>query len=304
MDAVDVVVVAYNSRGHLRTCVEPLAQSEDLRVIIVENASGDGSLETVADLERVTAIQAPVNRGFAAGCNLGWRAGTAADVLFLNPDATTTVESVRTLARVLRVAPHAGAVAPRIVEPEGRLDFSLRRFPTIRSTYAQAFFLHRVFPRRTWTDEVDRDREHYERSGVVEWVSGAAVMVRRTVLEQLDGWDETYFHYGEDVDICRRIWDLGFEIRYEPTATVVHEGGGSAPRPELLPLLAENRLRYVRKHGGRVAAAVARGGIALNSVTHFFVGRGGRATRRGHAAAFKTMLRPVAPDARPPGRFS
>jgi GT2 family glycosyltransferase len=300
----DVVVVSYKSRAHLRACVEPLAGQDGIRVLVVDNDSRDGSLEVVADLPGVTPIAAAENRGFAGGCNVGWRAGQAPAVFFLNPDAVTSADAVRTLASVLRESPRAGAVAPRILEGDGQLDYSLRRFPRTRSTYAQALFLHRLFPRRPWVDEVDRDVTRYEHPGQVEWVSGAAVMVRRAVLEQLDGWDESYFHYGEDMDLCRRIWRLGYEVRYVPDAVVMHEGGGSAPRAALLPLLAANRVRYANKNRGRTAALLERGGVALNSITHIVAGRGGVAARKGHAGALKAALLPLEPGASQMARLS
>src|SRR5438105_3461957 len=146
MRAVDVVVVAYNSRDVLRSCVEPLAGLEDVGVIVVDNQSPDDSLAVVKELP-VTAIRAGRNGGFGAGCNVGWRAGSAPAVLFLNPDARIEPDAVRALAWVLECDPHAGAVAPRIVDLAGELEYSLRRFQRLRSTVAQAFFAHRVAPR-------------------------------------------------------------------------------------------------------------------------------------------------------------
>ena len=118
----------------------------------------------------------------------------------------------------MREDPSVGLVAPRLVDEDGSLDFSQRRFPRLRSTYAQALFLHRIFAHAQWTDEVIRDPRAYERAGPVEWVSGACVLVRRSALERLGGWDQGFFHYGEDIDICSRLWRSGFELRFEPGA--------------------------------------------------------------------------------------
>ena len=219
-------------------------------MIVVDNDSTDASVASLADLD-VTTIAVEVNRGFAAGCNIGYRAGTAPFVLFLNPDARAEPELIGRLRAVLEAAPAAGAVAPRILDEDGNLDFSLRRFPRRRSTFAQALFLHRALPQATWVDEVVRDPAAYERAWSPDWVSGACLLVRRSVLEQIGGFDEGYFHYSEDTDLCRRIRDAGFDIRYEPSAVVVHLGGRSTPRPALLPTLAAARVRYVRRHDGR-----------------------------------------------------
>ena len=139
MATVDVVVVSYNSRDHLRACVEPLASVDDVHVIVVDNASPDAGLDVVADLP-ITRIARQQNGGFGAGCNTGWRVGDAPYVLFLNPDARIDAESLRRLAGVLDATPGAGGVAPRITHVDGSLDFSQRRFPRLRSTYARALF--------------------------------------------------------------------------------------------------------------------------------------------------------------------
>ncbi len=292
--SVDIVVVSYNSEDTLHDCVAPLATIPDARVIVVDNASTDGSVASLADLD-ITTVAVEVNRGFASGCNIGYRAGSAPFVLFLNPDARAEPELIGRLRAVLEAAPAAGAVAPRILDEDGNLDYSLRRFPRRRSTFAQALFLHRALPRATWVDEVIRDPAAYEHAWSPDWVSGACLLVRRSVLDQIGGFDEGYFHYSEDTDLCRRIRDAGFDIRYEPSAVVVHLGGRSTPRASLLPTLAAARVRYVRRHDGRSAAELERIGVGLGAATHLVVGRGGMEQRRGHWRALMRMVKGV-PD--------
>ena len=289
MPEVDVVVVSYNSRERLRACVEPLLELDDVRVIVVDNASQDGSLEAVRDLD-VTAIQLPDNGGFAHGVNTGWRAGSAPYVLLLNPDARIDGASLEALVTAGEEA-HVGAVAPRIVHTDGSLDYSQRRFPRLRSTYAQALFLHRIFPSASWTDELVRDEAAYGRRAGPDWVSGACVLVRRRALEELSGLDEGFFMYCEDIDLCKRLRARGYEILFAPEAVVVHEGGASTPRAQLLPVLAASRLRYASKHRGRTYALLERAGIALGAVTHAALGRGGGPARAGHLRALRTAVR-------------
>jgi N-acetylglucosaminyl-diphospho-decaprenol L-rhamnosyltransferase len=283
--SVDVVVVSYNSADELRGTVEALTHETDVNVIVVDNASTDDSLATIADLP-VTSIALEHNRGFAHGCNAGYRAGTAPYVLLLNPDAEMLPRSLSRLVDALADLPTTGALAPRIVDAGGGIDFSLRRFPRLRSTYAQALFLHRLFPHATWTDEVIRDRTAYERAGAHDWVSGACILLRRQALDELGGLDDGFFMYCEDIDLCRRLQDAGWDVRFEPSAEVRHEGGASAPRASLLPVLAASRIRYAEKHRSRLAALAERIGIALGSLTHLAVSRGGAAARLGHARAF------------------
>jgi N-acetylglucosaminyl-diphospho-decaprenol L-rhamnosyltransferase len=289
--SVQVVVVSYNSAAHLRACVEPLTRATSIEVTVVDSASSDCTLGTIADLA-VEAVPLTQNRGFAHACNVGWRRGRAPFVLFLNPDATIDTGAIDRLARAAQDAT-VGVVAPKIVEPDGSLDFSMRRFPRLRSTYAQALFLHRLFPKAAWSDELVRDEVAYSHPAKPEWVSGACMLVKREALERVGGLDEGFFLYCEDLDLCRRIRDAGFEIAFEPTAIAVHEGGASAPRASLLPILAASRTRYAHKHQPRAAARLEQVGVALAALTHSVISRGGSSTRRGHLLAAHAAARGV-----------
>jgi N-acetylglucosaminyl-diphospho-decaprenol L-rhamnosyltransferase len=275
---VDVVVVSYNSRAHLRACVAALAGVRDVHVIVVDNASSDDSLATVADLP-VTLVPQAHNLGFGQGCNAGWRRGEARYVLFLNPDAVLEPAALERLTATLHSHPEAAAVAPRIVH-DGALVHSLRRFPRLRSTYARALFLHRLFPSAPWVDEVVRVERAYAQPGAVEWASGACLLVRRDALERVRGFDEGFFLYCEETDLCRRLWNEGLSVLYEPRAECAHVGGASAPRASLRAVLATSRIRYARKHRGRVASALERLGIALEALT------------RGHFESLRATVRP------------
>jgi len=290
MSAIDVVVVSHNSRETLRGCVETLCREEDVGVIVVDNASADGSLAAIEDLP-VEAVPLDTNLGFAHGCNTGWRRGRSEYVLFLNPDARIDAASLHRLAQVLDEAPDTGVAGPRIVDEAGVVEYSIRRFPRLASTYAQALFLHRLRPDAEWTDEVVRAPDRYEAQSQAEWLSGACLLVRRSFLESAEGLDEGFFMYCEDKDLCRRAWDAGLSVRYEPSAIAVHlgGGGGSAHRAELLPVLARSRVRYAQKHFRRWTARAHRAGIALGSLTHAVVGRK-RDARKGHVRAFVATL--------------
>ncbi len=302
MRPVDVVVVSYNSSNELRACVEPLAGSTDVDVTVVDNNSSDGSLAAIEGLD-VRAIALETNRGFAHGCNVGWRAGSAPYVLFLNPDARLDTTAIEAMLAVLEQDERVGAVGPRIVDDGGALDHSIRRFPRLRSTYAQAFFLHRLLPDADWTDETVHRTWAYEEPAAVEWISGACMLFRRSVLEALGGLDEGFFMYCEDKDLCRRTWDLGYEVRYEPSSAVVHVGGASAPRAALLPVLAASKIRYAQKHEPPIRALAERLGVGLQSLTHVVVSQGGRSRRAGHLRSLLVALG-VGRQGRPPVRLT
>lgn len=292
MEPVDVVVVSYNSSGTLRRCVEGLAPRDGVTVFVVDNMSSDGTLASIDDLP-VVQLPQQRNGGFAFGCNAGWRVGSSPYVLLLNPDAVIDTASLEALVDVLDRNPSTGMAVPRIVNDDGTLEYSQRRFPRLVSTFSQAFFAHRLFPQASWTDELVRDAEAYETETSPPWASGACMLLRRSVLVDLDGLDEGFFLYGEDVDLCRRVRQAGWDIRYDPRATCGHVGGASAPRPGLLPVLAASRIRYAQKHRSRAVALLERAGVALSALTHVIAARGGLPVRTGHARSLVVALTPT-----------
>jgi N-acetylglucosaminyl-diphospho-decaprenol L-rhamnosyltransferase len=301
MTRVDVVVVAYNSADKLARCLSSVSRIAGTTVTVVDNASQDASLDVVAGFD-ATAISLDWNSGFAHGCNVGWRAGSAPLVLFLNPDAAIEAESLTRLASRLEQDPSLGIVAPRIVHEDGSQAHSLRRYPSLRRAFAQAFFLHRVAPSAGWADEVIRDATAYVQPGSPDWLSGACLLVRRSVLEELDGWDERFFLYSEDVDLCRRAREAGAGIAYEPSAVCVHTGGASAPRGSVLPLMATSRQAYALKHERRPVAILYSIAIGVSSLTHALLAPD-RERRRGHLRAVAQLAaRRSTIDARPAGQ--
>jgi GT2 family glycosyltransferase len=291
MDAVDVVIVSYNSATRLERCLTPLCAIPWARPIVVDNASADDSVAVASGLG-VDVVERPDNGGFSRGCNAGWRIGDAPFVLFLNPDAAIDEASLAKLVEVLRTDARAGAVAPRLLEEDGALVWSQRRFPRRWTTLAQALFVHRIAG-LDWTDDMVRERAAYERPSEPDWVVGACILMRRADLERLDGFDERFFLYREDVDICKRVRDAGLTVRYEPGAAAMHEGRASAPDGAVIPLLAESKVRYARKHHGPVGAALERAAVALHALTHALVGRREQDSRAGYRRSLRIVLRPL-----------
>ncbi len=289
---VDAVIVAYNSARTLRACVEPLAAIDGVRLVVVDNCSPDDTAAPLAGLD-AELVRAPRNGGFAAGCNLGIARGAAPYVLLLNPDARMSPDALHTLVAVLDANLGTAIAGPLIVEDNGTHAASQRRFPRPLSTFAQALFLHRLWPRATWTDELVRDPAAYRRPGTPDWVSGACMLIRREALEQVGGMDEDFFLYCEDMDVCARVRDAGWDVRFEPRAVVHHEGGASRPREELLAMLARNRVLYARKHAGRVAVLLEAAGVALGHATHAITSLARPALRRGHLRALAATINPL-----------
>jgi GT2 family glycosyltransferase len=289
---VDAVVVSYHSRATLRACVAPLCDLPNVQVTVVDNDSADSSLESIADLD-LRAIQSGRNGGFGFGCNLGAAAGSAPYILLLNPDATITAEALQALLDVLEREPSVALVAPRVLDSDGSLQRTQRNFPRLRSTWSQALFLHRIATRARWADEVIWDPEVYDRPGSPEWLSGACMLVRRSAYEQVGGFDERFFLYCEDIDLCRSLRVAGHDLCYEPAATVHHVGGASAPANTTNPIYARSRVAYARKHYRRGAVGLERTGIAVGEATHALVSVARPRKARGHLAALRAVITPI-----------
>ncbi len=286
---VDVVVVSYNSRELLRGCVEPLAADPELQVVVVDNASSDESLEALAGLD-VVRVARDRNGGFSRACNEGWRLASAPYVLFLNPDARIAPADVRRLVAAVECDDNVAIVGPSIVDFDGATVHSQRRFLDVLSIWAQALFLHHLFPRAAWTDGTLRNDESYRSPGSPDWVSGACLLARRSILERLAGFDERFFMYCEDQDLCRRVRATGFDVRFEPSATAAHIGGASAPRAASFRLLVESRRRYLAKHHGPVALTAGRVGLAVGESIRVLFTRGGLRDRAGHLKGLRAAF--------------
>jgi GT2 family glycosyltransferase len=286
---VDVVIVAYNSRDTLRDCVAPLLRLPWVSITVVDNASPDRSATVVADFP-VRIIKAPRNGGFAYGCNLGAAAGAAEFVMFLNPDARIESESLHGLVAVLRADPALGGVGPRTLDDGGLLHRTQRRFPRLRSTYAQALGLHRVAAFSSWAGEVIQDPAAYTRPGAPDWLSGSCVLMRRAALDEVGGLDEGFFLYSEETDLFRRLRRCGWGVRFEPKAIAYHQGYGSAPWEMVTPVLARSRVRYARKHHGRLVAVLEAIGVTIDSLVRAAARIHRPTRRRGHLASARAAL--------------
>jgi GT2 family glycosyltransferase len=259
---LDVVVVAYRSRDYVTACLDSLeAARDDLRVevTVVDNDSVDGTVEAVRSRRpslglHATAVPMGTNAGFARASNTGIARGRAPYVLLLNPDTVVGRGSLTSLVRFAQQHPHAGVVAPRLTNPDGSDQLTARAFPTpAAAVFGRRSPLTRWFPRNPWSSRVLAGREASTGTQPfrVDWVSGAAMLVPRRVIEHVGGLDEGFFLFWEDADWCRRIHDAGYEVWCLPSVHVVHDEGGTRRHswtPVTLRSFHAGAYRYWRKH--------------------------------------------------------
>lgn len=234
--AVSAVLVNYNAGDELRRALQSIAdemQGQPWEAVVVDNASIDGSRAIVDEFAPfVSAIANHENVGFARGVNQGLAATSAARVLIMNPDCRLVAGAVAALGAELDQHEFCAIVGPRILNPDGSVQGSARGDPDmLTGLFGRSALLGRLMP---WTGISRRNvvSEAAIRSGhasvVVDWLSGACMLARRAALAKVNGFDERYFLYWEDADLCRRLRAAGYHVRYVPRATAIHRVGHSS----------------------------------------------------------------------------
>ncbi|HWC10630.1 MAG TPA: glycosyltransferase family 2 protein [Acidimicrobiales bacterium] len=226
-DELAAVIVNYNVRDHLLACVRSLRDEGVRDVVVVDNDSIDGSGPALAAADPdARFIPAGANLGFGRAANRGVAATAASLVLILNPDAVVEPGSVKTLLAALDEDEGLAVVGPRVDNPDGTRYPSVRRFPDLGMAAGHAF-LGLVRPGNRFTRRYRMLDREPNRAGPVDWVSGTCMLVRRPAFDAVGGFDEAYFMYVEDVDLCTRLRRRGWTVLFSPELEVVHQIGVS-----------------------------------------------------------------------------
>ncbi len=263
MPVLSVLIVNWNVRDLLRRCLQSViahSSTVPLEIIVVDNGSTDGSGEMVrTEFPQVYLIANPDNRGFPAANNQGLAVARGRYVLLLNPDTEVMGAALETMVAFADAHPDVGVVGPQLLNPDGTVQSSRRRFPTLATALFESTWLQPCAPRRLLARYYVLDRPDNEIQDV-DWVTGAALMARREAIEQVGPLDEGFFMYSEELDWCRRFRRAGWRVVYLPTARIVHYVGKSSE--QVLPArhihFQTSKVRYFRKYHGPIAAEVLR----------------------------------------------
>jgi N-acetylglucosaminyl-diphospho-decaprenol L-rhamnosyltransferase len=283
---LDIVIVAYNSVkviGELLDSIPAAVDGLTYEIVVVDNGSTDGTPKLLAVRDDCQVIYS-VNTGYAGGINRGVRAGTSAEaILVLNPDVRLQEKSVPPLVAALST-PHTGIIVPQVRSPSGVLERSLRREPSP----LRALGLN-------WTgipafSEYLGNASEYERPRIVDWALGAVMLMSRKCYDAVGGWDESFFLYSEETDLCLRARDVGFLTLYEPCSVAIHSGGGSGRDHRTHTMQIVNRVRlYRRRHG--TASSWCYFCLAIASELSWLL--------RGRSRSWYAMLALIQPARRP-----
>ena len=263
---LSIIIVSWNVKGLLRRCLDSIFQHPtsnlQFEVIVVDNASSDGSAEMVrAEFPQVRLIANEENLGFTRANNQGIAASRGRYVLLLNPDTEVLGDALGAMVDYMDVHPDVGALGPMLLNPDGSVQSSRRRFPTLATALLESTVFqwelsrdNRILRRYYILDRPDDEVQE------VDWVTGACILMRREAIEEVGPLDEGFFMYSEELDWCRRAKEQGWKVVYLPTARVIHYGGKSSE--QVVPFrhiqFQRSKVRYFRKHHGLLWAWILR----------------------------------------------
>jgi GT2 family glycosyltransferase len=258
---VSIIIVSWNTRDYLNQCLESLTPAvcrHPMEIIVVDNASSDGSPELVESrFPRVRLIRNQVNLGFAKANNLGTAASSGRYVCLINSDVKVLPDCISRLVDYSEQHPDVGMAGPRIIGADGKLQRSCRGFPTLWNMLCRALALDTIFPRRKWLTGYSLSYWSQDCIRQVDILTGCFWLIRRETLARVGLLDESFFMYGEDMDWCKRFRLGGSKVVFVPLAEAIHYGGASSSNSPIRFYIEKQRadLQYWKKHHSRVATA-------------------------------------------------
>lgn len=263
---ISILIASWNTRDLLRMCLQAIfkpsvtnGESMQVEAIVVDNASADGSAVMVRqEFPQTLLIESEINLGFGRATNLASTLASGEGWLLLNTDAILHSGALHEMATYLEDHPEVGAVGPRILNPDGTLQISCSPSPTLGREIWRLFHLDNLaaisrYPR----DLLENHAGSGTQAGLplqVDVLLGACILLRREVTEKINLFDEQFFMYSEEVDLCLRIRQAGWQVVWLPGATITHFGGQSTRQAadQMFIELYRNKINYFRKHGGQL----------------------------------------------------
>lgn len=242
--------MTWNSAAVIQACLDSIPSFSEYEVIVVDNASTDDTAARLEEYSGIKVIRNTGNRGYAHANNQGIRQASGEYVLLLNPDTRIRSGSLKLLTDFLDQDPRFGAVAPRLVYPDGRTQYSIRSLPTPSTVLWEVLGLARLFPRNRRIGSWRMLWFDYDKPSEVEQPMASCLLVRKSALDELNGLDEDFPIFYNDVDLSNRMRRAGWKTWYLPSACVEHRRGSSTgqDRPRMIYEGHRSMFRYLRKH--------------------------------------------------------
>lgn len=223
---VSIIIVNYRSMGLLKQCLKNISRLQlplTFEIIVIDNASHDQSVNMVATLfPTVHYIQLASNRGYSVGVNTGLHVAQGRYRLILNPDIAIFGHELERLVEFMDKSPNVGVVGPKLINPDGSLQYTCYNFPSFFMPFYRRTFLGQLpWVKRRLADYLMTWWDH-SRNRDVDWLLGGCLLIRATALQQVGLFDERFFMYFEDVDFCRQCWQRGWRVAYFADSEIVH----------------------------------------------------------------------------------
>ena len=233
-NSVSLLIVSYNVRQYIAHAIDAIIKSDldDFEIIIIDNNSFDNTAsylkERYSHLRQIKIVQNQENIGFGKAINQAASLAKGQYYLILNPDTIIQEETISTLKEYLDSNPEVGMVGPKILNADGTLQLACKRsFPTLGVALPKLLGFSRIFPKSKWAGKYNLTYLDEDEISSVDAISGSCMFIRSFLFHELKGFDERFFMFGEDLDLCSRIWKNNYEIHYVPTTQIVHYQGES-----------------------------------------------------------------------------
>jgi GT2 family glycosyltransferase len=255
---LSIIIVNYNTHQLLKQCLTSIFESAthfDYEVIVVDNASSDGSPKMVInEFSQVVLIENRTNQGLSRANNAGAKMGHGKYLLFLNPDTVVLKGSLEEMVHFMQSHQDAGVLGPKLLYPDGTLQLSCRRFYTLGTILGRRTFLGKISPIRKKVNQHLMQEWDHSTVREVDWVLGACLMIPDDLFHRIGCFDEKYRMYFEDVDLCFRIKQQGYKTYYLPQSAVIHHHQRESARGFSSKTIwhIQSALRFYWKHGIRV----------------------------------------------------
>lgn len=245
MVELSIIIVNWNTKNFIEKCIESIYNnppSASFEIIIVDNASTDGSQGLIKDrFSNVILIENNENLGFSKANNIGFRRSNGKYILFLNPDTLVHENTLQKSIEFMEDHKDAGIISCKHLNPDGSFQSSAFDFLPPISIFAYILGLNKLF-KISWL-------RNFSSVKTVDYVQGSYIMIRREVFQKIGGFDENFFMYGEDADLCKKVWDLGWKVYYLPDISITHYlGGSSRKNPDKLKYFILSTLFFYKKH--------------------------------------------------------
>ncbi|MHB0999874.1 MAG: glycosyltransferase family 2 protein [Armatimonadota bacterium] len=272
MKDLSIAIASWNTKDLLHQCLESIygtTSDIDYEIIVVDNASGDGSPDMVAESHPdVKLVRNRVNLGFAAACNIAFKHSEGRYFLLLNTDTIVLDNAFKKMVTFMDLHPDTGITGCKLLNADGSLQRSCSCFPSVKTELFDSLYLSKLFPKSKFFGCYSMNYWNFNDTREVDFAGGSCLIVRREAIEEVGLMDEGYFMYTEEADWCYRMWMQDWKVYFYPGAQIIHLGGQSSKKygSDILLHLYASRNRFIHKHQGMIMAELHRFAIAIGAL--------------------------------------